>query len=87
MAIGQGIAPHETFEIHELLTFKTLCATKSATMSKLVSDSELKSILQDDVSASKDAIRELQSLLQRSTFAAGTDTTGATTTTSTTTTM
>lgn len=49
----QTIAPHETMQLRELLTFKNLCLTKSVTMSPLVSDQELKSILQNDVNLSK----------------------------------
>jgi len=71
---NRGIAPHETFEVHELLTFKNVCATKSATMAGLVKDQDLKSMLQQDFSASQGQIRELQGLLQQSEFA--TDTAG-----------
>ncbi len=76
MTTGKRIAPHETFELHELLTFKNVCATKSATMSALVKDEELKSLLQQDYSLTQGHIRELQGLLQISEFAAG-NTTGA----------
>lgn len=69
---GKGIAPHEAFELHEILTFKNICATKSATMAGLVKDEELKTMLQQDFSVSQSHIRELQSLMQGSTWAAGT---------------
>lgn len=36
---------HETLELHELLTFKNLCLTKTTTMSALVQDEELKNLL------------------------------------------
>jgi similar to spore coat protein len=75
----KGIAPHETFELHEILTFKNVCATKSATMAGLVKDPELKAMLQQDFTNSQGHIRELQSLIQRSEFAACTGTTGTTT--------
>jgi len=61
--MGNTIAPHEALEIHELLTFKNVCATKSATMAALVKDDELKSLLQQDFTASKDHIKELQNLM------------------------
>lgn len=61
----QGLAVHETMEIHELLTFKTCCMTKSKTMQTLVSDQELKTMLQQDVQQSTRAINDLQSLLSR----------------------
>ncbi|HEX9062003.1 MAG TPA: spore coat protein [Clostridia bacterium] len=69
MPTGKRIAPHETFELHELLTFKNVCATKTATMAGLVNDAELKSILQQDLTVTQGQIRELQSLIQTSEFA------------------
>lgn len=63
MKIGNTIAPHEALELHELLTFKNICATKSATMSALVKDDELKSILQQDFTMGKEHIKELQDLM------------------------
>lgn len=63
MKNGNIIAPHEALELHELLTFKNVCATKSATMSGLVKDEELKSILQQDFSMSKEHIKELNDLM------------------------
>lgn len=64
------IAPHETFELHELISFKSVCATKAATMSALVNDEELKSIMQQDLKSTQDQIRELRSLIQLSGYAA-----------------
>lgn len=64
----QAIAPHETMQLHELLNFKNLCLTKSVTMSPLVSDKELKYILQNDVSSSKQHIKELSGLMKHSCF-------------------
>lgn len=66
MATNNGIAPHETFELHELLTFKNVCATKSAAMSALVQDPELKTMLQKDFTTSQGHIMELRNLLQQS---------------------
>lgn len=63
---SQGVAPHESIELHELLTFKNLCLTKSITMSPLLSDKELKSILQQDVTTTKQHIEELKELLVHS---------------------
>jgi similar to spore coat protein len=60
----KNLAPHEAIELHEILTFKTLCATKSATMSGLVSDSELKTLLNKDFSLSKQHISDINDLLQ-----------------------
>lgn len=65
---NNSIAPHETFELHELLTFKNVCATKAASMVNLVQDSELKSLLQQDVATTKNQVKELQNLIQSSEF-------------------
>ncbi|MDF2539734.1 MAG: hypothetical protein K0S76_2755 [Herbinix sp.] len=64
MKIGNAIAPHEALEIHELVEFKNLCATKSATMAALVKDDELKGILEQDVTVTQGHIKQLQNLMQ-----------------------
>lgn len=66
--IRQGTAPHESIELHELLAFKNVSLTKCITMSKLVSDDELKAILQQDAVIGQQHIRELSSLLEQSVF-------------------
>jgi similar to spore coat protein len=63
LKIGNSIAPHEALELHELVSFKNLCATKSATMSVLVKDEELKSMMQQDFTTSQEHIKELQNLM------------------------
>lgn len=63
-SVNNKLATHETLELHELLSFKTVCATKSSTMSMLASDPELKSLLQQDTTKSKQHIQELQGILQ-----------------------
>jgi similar to spore coat protein len=65
----QGIAPNETMQLHEILTFKNTCLTKSLTMSPLVSDDELKAILQQDVDTSQKHIEELRNLIEKSNIA------------------
>lgn len=60
------IAPHETFELHELLTFKNVCATKSSAMTGIVADEELTSLLQQDFTTSQEQIQELKDLIQSS---------------------
>lgn len=54
---------HETLELHELTAFKTLCLTKSKTMQALVSDAELKTLMQQDVQMSTRQLQELDGLL------------------------
>lgn len=63
MRIGNTISPHEALELHELLTFKNVCATKSAAMAALVKDTELKSILEEDLTRGQEQIRELNDLM------------------------
>ncbi|PSA98432.1 DUF892 family protein [Bacillus halotolerans] len=58
-----GYGLHETLELHELLTFKNLCLTKSSTMTGLVQDEELKSILEQDAKKTKQQVARLQELL------------------------
>ncbi|WIG48959.1 DUF892 family protein [Bacillus halotolerans] len=58
-----GYGLHETLELHELLTFKNLCLTKSSTMTGLVQDEELKSILEQDAQKTKQQAARLQELL------------------------
>ena len=59
----QGLAMHETLELHEIITFKNVCCTKSSTMQALVTDPELGSILQSDVAMTKKHIQDLKGLL------------------------
>ena len=63
MKIGNQLAPREALELHELVSFKNLCATKSATMTALVKDEELKGLLQQDFEMAKAHIRELNDLM------------------------
>ncbi len=58
-------ATHETMKLLELLTFKSVCVTKSKTMQVLVTDPALKSIMQADVQKSIPAIEELQKQLAK----------------------
>ncbi|KXZ15085.1 hypothetical protein AXI59_04310 [Bacillus nakamurai] len=54
---------HETLELHELLVFKNLCLTKSATMTGLVQDDALKGILEQDAANTRTQIDQLKHLL------------------------
>ncbi|GJM79587.1 Spore coat protein F precursor [compost metagenome] len=56
-------ALHETLEVHELAASKTIALTKAKTMQLLVSDPELKQILQHDVQVSTQQLHELSGLL------------------------
>ncbi|WP_409298732.1 hypothetical protein V1498_10145 [Peribacillus sp. SCS-26] len=61
----ENLGIHETLEMHELLTFKNTCLTKSASISALVQDPALKAILDQDVTQSKQAVQQLQNLLSQ----------------------
>jgi len=56
---------HETLELHELMVFKSLCLTKSSTMSGFVQDNELMNLLTQDVSQTKNHIQTLQQFVPR----------------------
>lgn len=56
-------AMHEALEVHEIAAFKTVCMTKSKTMQALVTDPELKLILQQDAAMSSNQLAELAAIL------------------------
>lgn len=51
-------------DLHELLSFKNTCVAKASNMVGVVSDTQLKSLLQDDISSSGCHIQELKTLLE-----------------------
>ena len=61
----QNFALHETLELHEVSAFKAVCMTKSKTMQALVSDPDLKNLLQEDVQLSTRQLEELNGLLAK----------------------
>ena len=61
----QSLTINESIQLHEILTFKNLCLTKSITMSPLVSDDELKSIIQQEITVSKAHIEELREIMKK----------------------
>jgi similar to spore coat protein len=58
----QEYAVHETLELHEIISFKTLCLTKSKIMQALVSDSALCELFQEDIQQTTKAIKDIQNL-------------------------
>ncbi|KLV25902.1 hypothetical protein ABW02_13845 [Niallia circulans] len=56
-------ALHEVLEVHEISTFKTTCLTKSKTMRALVTDPQLKDIMQLDIDVSTRQLQEYASIL------------------------
>lgn len=69
MKNGQLIAPHETYDLHELLVLRSVSATKTSVMSGLVKDEELKAIMQQEFNNCQEHLKELQSLLESSVLA------------------
>lgn len=59
----QSLAPHEIMEINELYEFKTTCLSKATFMKDLVSDQNLKALLEKDVQQTSKAISDLENLL------------------------
>lgn len=62
----RSLAPNESMQLHELLTLKNLTLTKSITMLPLISDTELKIILENDIIKTEQHIKELKSVLEQS---------------------
>ncbi|WP_186580475.1 hypothetical protein [Aquibacillus kalidii] len=58
------LALHERLELHEMLTFRNLCLTKSSTMHGLVGCEDLKAILSTDVTEGKQHVEQLTNLLK-----------------------
>lgn len=58
-------APHELLEVMEMATTKTVCVTKSTAMQILVSDPELKAIMQEDVVTSARHLKQLETILSQ----------------------
>lgn len=58
------VEPHETLQIHELLTLKNLILTKTVTMLPLVKDPELKEIMQNEVQTVLQHIEDLRNIIQ-----------------------
>lgn len=58
-------ALHEVLEVQEIAAFKTTCLTKSKTMRALVSDPELKEIMQQDITVSSRQLEEYSSILSK----------------------
>ncbi|MBU8907891.1 hypothetical protein [Desertibacillus haloalkaliphilus] len=56
----EKLGVHETLELHELLTFKSLCLTKASVMQGLVSDENLKELMQQDVTMATQQVEELK---------------------------
>ncbi|WP_077622286.1 hypothetical protein [Sediminibacillus massiliensis] len=54
---------HEQLELHELVTFKSLCLTKATIMQGLVTDQQLKNIMQQDANMHTRHLEDLKGYL------------------------
>ena len=61
-------ALHESLEMHELLTFKNNCLTKTSAMVGLANDQELKAILSTSAKQSRQEIEQLLECLSGEAF-------------------
>jgi hypothetical protein len=59
----QHFALHETLELSEVSAFKALVLTKAKTMQILVSDPDLKDLMQQEVALATRQLEELDGLL------------------------
>lgn len=66
--MNANYALHEMLEVHEMAAFKTVCMTKSKTMQALVTDPELKRILQEDVQLLQQQLQALGGVLSKATI-------------------
>ncbi|NLI91589.1 MAG: hypothetical protein GX434_05105 [Peptococcaceae bacterium] len=59
-----GIAPHEKFQVHELLQLKNICALKVSSLTGMVDDPKLRVILETELENSQTQIKELREFMQ-----------------------
>lgn len=62
------IAPHEAFEIHELLQLQNNCALKASSLSGKVADPKLRLILETELDKAQKKIKDLRDLIQQSDY-------------------
>lgn len=57
------LTPHELLDLHEILTFKNTCALKATAAQSMVTDQELKGLLNQDITATRRQMQDIQSVL------------------------
>lgn len=60
-----SLSPHETMEISELLNLKKVCMTQSKLMKDMISDQDLKTLMEKDLQQAEKATTDLQGLLAK----------------------
>lgn len=58
------VAPHEKFQIHEILQLKNICALKVSGLTGMVEDPKLRLILETELENSQQQIKELREFIQ-----------------------
>ncbi|MDF2647143.1 MAG: hypothetical protein K0Q73_2948 [Paenibacillus sp.] len=58
-----NLAPHETLDMHELLTAKTACLSETKARLQLVQDPALKTLIQQDIQQTTNSIKQMQTIL------------------------
>ena len=58
-----SLGQHESLELHELVVFKSVCTSKSYTMSTLAQDPELKALLDADAQSGQQHLKQLKQFL------------------------
>lgn len=59
-----GLTPQEMASVHEILWFKNTCAMKSKTYHQLANDERLRLILEQDTTATKQQLKDIQYVLK-----------------------
>lgn len=59
------LTPHETLELHELLSSSVIAAKKTKATIPMIDDEELKNFMQSSLDAKKASIQQLQQFIQK----------------------
>jgi len=60
---SMSLAPHEALDMHELMSSKTVCLTEAKARLKLVQDPALKTLIEQDIQQTTNAIKQMQTIL------------------------
>ena len=58
-----SLAPHEALDMHELMSSKTVCLTEAKARLKLVQDPALKTLIEQEIQQTTNAITQMQTIL------------------------
>ncbi|WP_211266024.1 hypothetical protein [Alicyclobacillus ferrooxydans] len=60
------LTPHEWMDLHEILNFKTTATAKAKALDGMVTDRDLKALIQQELQQSLQAMTELEDFFRRS---------------------